>query len=59
MICIERGILGVTRPRRTRLNLLIAARSKEDGSKVPRLRFAYRDALLRLRRNEGPICRDL
>jgi hypothetical protein len=30
MICIERGILGVPAPRLDLLNLLLAARSKED-----------------------------
>jgi hypothetical protein len=46
-------------PRLDLLNLLLATRSKEDRSERPRLLIAYRDGLLRPRRKEGPICREL
>ncbi len=63
MICIDRGILGVPRPRLLRLNdllrLLLDARTGEGLNERPYRFFAIGGELFRLRRNEGCSCRDL
>jgi hypothetical protein len=59
MICIDRGILGLPNLRCWLPNHLFAACASDlNGIRTYRLR-AYGDGILRLRRNEGPICRDL
>ena len=56
---IDHGVPGMSAARRSRRNHLIAIRTRArlgDG----RYRFiAHDEALCRLRRNEGRICRDL
>jgi hypothetical protein len=59
MARIERGITGTICPRSDLLNLLFAAREREDQcERLDRLRATW-GLLFRLQRNEGPICRDL
>jgi hypothetical protein len=59
MICMDRGFLGLPNLRCCLLNHLFAASSRDlNGERIYRL-FAVVSGILRLRRNEGPICRDL
>jgi hypothetical protein len=59
MVRIDRGITGVPNLRCCLPNHLFAACSREDLRARPGRLRAIGGRVLRLRRNEGPICRDL
>ncbi len=59
MCRIDRGIRRPPVPRHNRLDLTLNARVKEDLRGQSSCRSAAENALRRLWRNEGPICREL
>ena len=59
MVRIDQGISGKPKPCRCLRNRLIAKRTRTRSGDGPYRLIARDEALCRLRRNEGRICRDL